>query len=481
MLNTLASELFRDVKPDFIRILAGALARLYIDVLDVLEQEASQRNEGMSREEALALAAEVIENHPDAVFAVEGDEDSAHVASLPIRDRARWILDRLIATGWLEEQLRADYQRLIFFDSNGAIMVDALRRIARPNATLFSDKLVGVCAALANTAALEEQPWEHVQSSIANVQLGLSELRSMRKSVERLMRRQVESQSLADNLRLLYDEYAEQIGRACYAELVRARLPSRLAEAQQRARDLLNETDLLHKMQAEVLRREPSLSPATAMSQVRNRLEDLARSLEMSLPLADLIDRRTAEFTRRSLARFRYLQEVVGERRSQIKQVFDLVNQHCAGQRLNDVNLEPEMPAMLIHDLHLLAGRDSLYEPPRKRLIEENQPIDEDPTEDLKKRGRLLMEAALRDSLSVGRANRFVKQIPGGKGSRIASSELPVASENDLADVIAMLLHAESPEAVYRVEQDQAEEDLDAAPRDAKAGCSMDRFYIVKK
>ena len=81
-------------------------------------------------------------------------------------------------------------------------------------------------------------------------------------------------------------------------------------------------------MQAEVLRREPALAPSTAMAKVRNRLEDLARSLEMSLPLADLIDRRTAEFTRRSLARFRYLQEVVGERRSQIKKVFELVNQN---------------------------------------------------------------------------------------------------------------------------------------------------------
>ena len=481
MSNTLASELFRDVRPDFFRILAGALARLYIDVLDVLEREASQRNEGMSREEALALASEVIENHPDAACAVEGDEDSAQVASLPVRDRARWVLDRLIATGWLEEQLRADYQRLVFFDSNGAILVDALRRIARPNATLFSDKLVGVCAALANTAALAEQPWEHVQSSIANVQLGLSELRSMRKSVERLMRRQVESQSLADNLRLLFDEYAEQIGRACYAELVRARLPSRLADAQQRARDLLNETDLLHKMQAEVLRREPALDPATAMAQVRNRLEDLARSLEMSLPLADLIDRRTAEFTRRSLARFRYLQEVVGERRGQIKHVFDLVNRHCAGRRLTEVKLEPEMPALSIHDLRLIAGRDSLYEPPRKRLIEENQPIDEDASEDLKRRGRLLMEAALRDSLSVGRANRFVKRLPGGKGARIASSDFPVRNEDDLADVIALLLHAESPDAIYRMEAHQTAEGHEVVPRDTKAGCTMDRFYIVLK
>jgi hypothetical protein len=296
-----------------------------------------------------------------------------------------------------------------------------------------------------------------------------------------LTRRQVESQSLADNLRLLFDEYAERIGRACYAEMVRARLPSRLADAQQRARDLLNETDLLHKMQAEVMRRDPAIEPATAMAQVRNRLEDLARSLEMSLPLADLIDRRTAEFTRRSLARFRYLQEVVGARRGQVKKVFDLVNRHCAGRRLHEVKLEPEMPPLSIHDVRLLAGRDSLHEPPRKRLIEENQPIDEDPTDDLKRCGRLLMEAALRDSLSVGRANRFVKQLPGGKGSRIASADLPVRNEDDLADIIALLLHAESSDAIYRIEAHQTADGNEVVPRDTKAGCSMDRFYIILK
>ena len=41
------------------------------------------------------------------------------------------------------------------------------------------------------------------------------------------------------------------------------------------------------------------------------------------LPMADEIDRGTADFTRRSLARFRYLQDVTGERRSEIKTFFE--------------------------------------------------------------------------------------------------------------------------------------------------------------
>ena len=54
-MNALATQLFREVRPDFFRVLAGPLARLYVDALDALERESSQRNQGLDRAEALAL------------------------------------------------------------------------------------------------------------------------------------------------------------------------------------------------------------------------------------------------------------------------------------------------------------------------------------------------------------------------------------------------------------------------------------------
>ena len=44
-MTTLAAQLFREVRPDFFRVLAGPLARLYVDSLDALEREASQRSQ----------------------------------------------------------------------------------------------------------------------------------------------------------------------------------------------------------------------------------------------------------------------------------------------------------------------------------------------------------------------------------------------------------------------------------------------------
>lgn len=135
----------------------------------------------------------------------------------------------------------------------------------------------------------------------------------MQKSIERHTRQQLAAGTLRENLAVLFDQFAERIGRTCYAQLVHARLPSRLTEARRAVDSELNDADLLTKMQTEVMRREPALSPEAAMAHVWLRLEELAELLEQVEPLADAIDRRTAEFARRSQARFRYLQETAGE------------------------------------------------------------------------------------------------------------------------------------------------------------------------
>ena len=235
-------------------------------------------------------------------------------------------------------------------------------------------------------------------------------------------------------------------------------------------------------MQAEVLRRDAALDHAAAMARVRNGLDDLAHALERVLPLADEIDRRTAEFARRSLARFRYLQEVVSERRGQVKEFFDLINQRLRGRRLIDLGADLALPEFDLASPRLLSGRESLYDPPAPRSIEENAPVEEDPTEADVERARRQIEAALRDALTVGRANRFVAELAGGKGARIASSEFPVRTEDDLADVIAVLLHAQAAEARFRVEAPRSAGLEEGQPgRDAKAGCHLEQFSVVKK
>ena len=56
---SLSTALFREVRPEFFRVLAGAkTGRLYVDALDALdalERAAELRVQGMERDDALAL------------------------------------------------------------------------------------------------------------------------------------------------------------------------------------------------------------------------------------------------------------------------------------------------------------------------------------------------------------------------------------------------------------------------------------------
>jgi hypothetical protein len=484
-MTLLAAQLFREVRPDFFRVLAGPLARLYVDALDALEREASQRNQGLDRAEALALVEQVVEQHEDLADA----SDELVSAEATNRERARAVLDTLRAAGWLQEEERSDWQKLMFFDPSGTVLLQALRRIAFPEAAVFSDKLVNVCATLSrggevNLDALHEEPWAQVETCVANLQAGLAELRGMQKSIERHTKQQLAATSLKENLALLYDQFAERIGRTCYAHLVHARLPTKLSETQRALESLSSHAELLTKMQSEVMRREPALSSETAMARVRLRINELEEMLQQIEPLADTIDRRTAEFARRSQARFRYLQETTSENRARVQTFFETLNQNFSGRRVADLDLLGlEFPALCLHDARIFGGLESLYTPRLRRVAGEIEPLEDD---DPRHADNALaqLESNLRDSLTVSRANHFITNLPGDSGASWSSDELlrkHVHNDEDVADLIACLLHARSADARYEVQVPRRETESDTSEFDAKLQYRIERFTLLKK
>lgn len=483
MVVSLANALFREVRPEFFRVLAGAkTGRLYVDVLDSLERAAAQRVQGIERDDALALVEEAVEAHADVPL----DETDPASAALSTREKARAVLDTLRRAGWLEDEERSDWRKLVHFHPSGQALMQTLRRIAFPEGVVFSDKLVSVCTAFSRRGEahdpLREEPWQHVESSVAVLQEGIAELRGMQSAIERHTRQQLAAATLKENLEVLFDQFAERIGHACYAELVRARLPLRLAEARRRVEELEWDAELLGKMQAEVLRREPAISPETAMSRVRVRLAELAEMLQGVVPVADAVDRRTAEFTRRSLARFRYLQETTSENRAHVQEFFEMLNLHFAGRRvaeLDDAGIE--FPALPIHEARLLAGVESLYTPRLRRAAGEIEPLDDEASKDQQDHAMRRLHAAIRDSLTVARANRFVEQLLPERATSIRSDEIQLHREEDLADLIASLLHAHAGDACFRVNVARERADADAGEYDPKLSYRIERFTLSRK
>lgn len=479
----LSTALFRETRgAGFFRVLSGTNAPFYVDVLDALEREASGRAEGMAREEVVALIGEVLEHHPGFEFDGELGGD-AEMQLAGTRDKARMLLDHLLKCHWLEEPPRRDWRRTIHFDAHGATLIAALRKIAWPDAAVFTDKLIAVCGMLADESEISARPWQVVENCLSNVREGLNELWSMQKSVQRFTRRQLEEETLAGNLAMVFDDFSEQMSHACYAELVRSRLPLRLPDAVLRIHTrLMDDAGALAEMQTEVLRRNSGMSAETARAKVHQSLDDLVVLLERVLPMADEVDRRTADFTRRSLARFRYLQDVTGERRTEVKALFEAANRLLAGKRISlHAGDLPELPALRLPAVKLPAGRDSLYAPPARRTPLEQEPFEDSASDADRDAGLYDMQRSLRDSLSIHRANSFVGSLPGGKGDRIESRDLPIDGDSGFTDLISMLLHSESAEARYRLEIERVAREESAPPVDTLASCAVERFAIIKK
>ena len=480
--EALSTALFRETRGTrFFGVLAGRNAPFYVDVLDELDQEMADRPDGLPREEVIQLLIAAIDRHPG--LNPEEDAADADNATRDSREKARLVLDHLLACRWLEEPPRRDWRRSIHIDAHGATVLAALRKVAWPDAAVFTDKLLAVCALLANEIEVSERPWQVVENCLANLHGGMNELRAMQKSLQRFTRKQLEEDTLRGNLAVVFDDYAEQVSHACYAELVRARLPLRLPEAVERIHQrLAGDAGAMDRMQTEVLRRHPGHSAATARAMVANALDDLASLLDRVLPMADEIDRRTADFTRRSLARFRYLQEVTGERRADMRGFFDQINRLLAGKRFaSQANELPDLPGFLLPAVKLPSGLDSLYAPPARRAPVDQDAFGDDPDATDRADGLRDMEAALRDALSVQRANAFVAHLPGGKGDRITSADIPITGDKAFTDLISLLLHAESAEARYRIEVARVADDSTTPPLDPLAMGAVERFGIIKK
>jgi hypothetical protein len=480
--ENLSTALFRETRGGgFFRVLSGKNAPFYVDVLDSLERESSDRPDGMAREEVLAIIIETLDRHPN--LELDEETESADILAASQREKARILLDYLLKHRWLEEPPRRDWRRTLQFDAHGATLIAALRKIAWPEAAVFTDKLIAVCSLLANEDEISKHPWQTIENCLSNVREGLNELRSMQKSVQRFTRRQLEEDTLRGNLSVVFDDYSEQVSHACYSELVRSRLPLRLPESVRRIDErLLGDSATMAEMQTEVLRRHPAMNSETARAIVRNKLDELISLLERVLPMADEIDRGTADFTRRSLARFRYLQDVTGERRSEIKSFFESANRLLAGKRLSHHAADlPDLPSLRLPEVKLPAGLDSLYSPPVRKAPTEQEAFEDSAEDDDREAGLANMGRSLRDSLSVLRANTFVASLEGGKGARIRSADLPIEGDAGFTDLISLLLHAESAEARYRIIIDRADHEEASPALDKLDGCVVERFYVIKK
>lgn len=473
----LSTTLFLEVGPGFFRVLTGKYPAIYLDALEALER-AVQFTSSLSKSESLDVVADVLRLHPEFIARDEFPEAGADAATL--HEQAALILRRLVETGWLYEPPRADWQRIVYFSANGEILLAALRQIAKGEPAQFTDKLQLACTQLLNPDAFTGNPYADLEACLDNVRQGLRELRQMENGVARHTRNLLAAATLQENLAVLYDQFSESFGHACYRELVRAKLPTHIHNARLRLRQLSASERIVGLMQREHLRRSPECEPMVTAAAVRLKLDELDRLLESVGPQAEELDRRAADFARRAFARVRYLQEVSSGQRDKVQQLFAWIDEHHAGARFSELPDTLDLPALLICEAEILSA-DSLRKLALRRQAGEIEPLGDDLTDADRDAASKELEKTMRESVNILRANRFVARLPGPSGTKLSLTQLPLDKREDIVDLIACLLHAESRDAIYSLETERIAMDTADPPQYLRSGYYIEALVLEKR
>lgn len=475
-MTALGTSLFSELSPKFFGVLTGLNARIYLDVLDAIEREMPSRGDAMERAEALEIIDRVLAS--GAVLQDEADEELAGVEADQPSSRA---LRRLIESGWIEEEKRSDYRRVLFLEPAAQTLLEALRAIVSQTIASFTGKLRLVCDRLSSLRfphSRMELIWEELKSCLAQVRAGLRELRMIRKQVERYAQRQLKSATIAEALDIIYNEFSTLITQQCYRELIHARLPERLREAMEGLSELEQDDLALQRLAEDFLR--TNSDTAGAMAEIHRTIEELSLALGDVEPTADRVDTSAADFARRSRARIRYIQDVGSSRRQQVKTIFDYVREHLAEVRFADLEDKLVLPPMRLADLGLI-GERSLAKSRKTYEATTRCPVPPTLSDQEREESLREMEKNMRNALRLDRANRFLNRMDLKSGESMTSHAMSIHGEDDILDVISCLVFASAGGANYRLRTLRESQPNQPVLMDPKSDFEIERFEVEMK
>lgn len=445
---TLSQQIFHDTSASFFAILTWRYGRQYIDALDKMESiQRLRHGTGLTRQELISICDETLNASPQPLKLsdpAEEEEEKEEAKLTPAE-----MLRHMLKCEWLEEPKRSDYQRVYYLDSRAELLLEALRRIAYPEQITFTDKLHLVCTRLMDPAAFTEHPLSDLEAISDNLRYGLQELRSMQQGMARLTQRQLKSDSLKENLQVLYDDFSENIGQKCYKSLIGLDIPIRVPLVKQSLSNIENNPMIISKIEVEFQKRRPELSDEEVALRVQKKLRELAAMIDSVEPQSEAVDRRAADFARRSFARFRYLQEVSSGRRSEVRELFEKVNEGFEGCRMANLPEQLDLPKLKIPSVGLLSGIDSLSVPrPSKKALGERTPLIDDYDFDDTDIALDEMSENINSSLTSLRANRFFHSL-GVPKKGLNAKDFPTDGEEWLLELTGLLLHSETTESAF--------------------------------
>lgn len=443
----LSTRLSRSISADFFRPLARPSAPVYVDCADRLVEEAGESGR-LAQRETTEIIKEVIARHPLALLA----EDEG-AALRDARQRATQFFNRLIAAGWLEDQTLGLHERWAVISPGLRPLLRMLRDLAEDRVAelkTFADTLRGLCQTLEERNVLDPQvrSSEELRSTITDLsqrlERAIEQLHAVEKIVTSFEQRQRQTETAADTLSLLYQEFGQGQHMVCYDALRRGGLLTRIEMARASVSER-HDDPLMRERLAQGLREHYGYDNADAFDQARMMLSKLERDLGGLKRRAEAIDLRMAAFNRLSQQRYRYQTELRGRRPELVKAYCEALNNAHAGRRFSEFSGgEPDFTPRCV-ETRFFFGTESLYRPRRTKA-----PVDltfgqsgtarqseDDVLAAWKERQRL--------ALTPQRAARLVAKLLSAKGARTSTEDITLETADDLLDLLAVVAYEHAP------------------------------------
>lgn len=482
----LSQRLFASVSADFFRPLVRPSAPVYVDGADRLIAEAGEAGR-VPQGEALAILREVLSQHPQV--ALQEDEGGG---LQDIRARAGKLFNQMLQVRWIEEQAVSLNERWVVISPSLRPLMRMLRELAEDEVAelkSFADTLRGVCTSLEQRDVLNPflVPATELRGTIHDLlqrmESAILQLHGVEKLVHGFEKRQRETESGAETLRLFYHEFHEGQHMVCYDVLRGGGLLPRLQRARSRVRDAAEDPLVIQHL-ADGIAEHRNLEPGETWDLAVTQLQRLERQLAGLRLRAEAIDARVASFNRLSVQRYRYQSELRGRRPDMIKRYCEAANAAHRGAKFNDLRIEPDF-ALAAPEVDFFYGLASLARPRRARApveLELGQSLSaEDEAADLER-----LRQRQKFALTPHRAARLVARLLREQGPGIATDGFRTEGTDELLDLMAAAAYTHGVDAATGQEQrwqvlsSSREHGLEpeSIPRDAQAGWRVERFAL---
>ena len=483
----LSQRLFAGVAVEFFRPLVRPSAPVYVDAADRLVREAGEAGR-LPQAEALAILREVLAQHPQVALA---DDEGGGLQDL--RARAAKLFHQMLAAGWVEDQPVSLHERWVVIAPSLRPLLRTLHDLAEDEVAelqSFADTLRGVCATLEQKDALDPHVLSaqdlraSLQDLLQRMEHAITQLHGVEKLVHGFERRQRETESGAETLRLFYHEFHEGEHMVCYDVLRGGGLLPRLQRARARVRDAAEDLLVVQHL-ADGLMAHRHLDGPTAWELARTQLQRLERQLGGLRARAEAIDARVAAFNRLSVQRYRYQSDLRGRRPDLVKRYCDAMNAAHRGCKFADLRQPADFP-LLAADTEVFYGTASLARPRRARspvALEIGQALSaEDEAADLER-----LRQRQKFALTPHRAARLVARLLQQHGPGIATDGFSLDAPEELLDLMAAAAYHHGVDAVsgrelrWQVLSTSRSHGLEpeAIPRDVQAGWQVERFSLA--